>query len=208
VSGYGWCGRGIALRAAGAGMKVIVCEVDPVKALEAHMDGYRVMPAVQAAAEADIWVTATGNIRVVGEAVFGNLKDKAILANAGHFNAEIDVDWLADNCVEKNELKALVDEYVLADGRSVILLAEGRLVNLAAAEGHPAEVMDMSFANQALASEYLVHEAKGLSKGVHQIPDEIDNQIARLKLASLGVGIDKLTVEQSEYLASWQSGTS
>ena len=207
ISGYGWCGRGLAARSAGAGMKVIVCEVDPIKALEAHLDGYRVMPAAAAAAEADIWVTVTGNLKVVDAEVFSRLKNGAILANSGHFNAEIDIDWLEKNHVEKTTLKPLVDEYVLADGRRVYLLAEGRLVNLAAAEGHPAEVMDMSFANQALACEFLVREASGMAPGVYQLPDEIDDQIARLKLASLGVSIDVLTAEQQKYLASWQEGT-
>jgi adenosylhomocysteinase len=207
ISGYGWCGRGLAVRGTGAGMKVIICEVDPVKALEAHMDGYRVMPAAEAAAHADIWVTVTGNLKVVGEETFQNLKNGAILCNSGHFNAEIDISWLEQNCVEKHQLKPLVEEYVLADGRSVILLAEGRLVNLAAAEGHPAEVMDMSFANQALASEYMVREANNLKPGVYRLPDEVDDEIALLKLASLGVRIDTLTDEQSRYLASWQEGT-
>ena len=207
VSGYGWCGRGLALRGSGMGMQVIVCEVDPVKALEAHMDGYRVMPAAEAARFADIWITVTGNLHVVDEPAFQNLKSGAILCNSGHFNAEINIGWLEDNCVKKSQLKPLVEEYVLADGRSVILLAEGRLVNLAAAEGHPAEVMDMSFANQALAAEYLVAEGGNLAPGVYPIPEAIDNQIASLKLASLGIGIDTLSDEQSIYLASWQEGT-
>ncbi|MDR2956604.1 MAG: adenosylhomocysteinase, partial [Coriobacteriales bacterium] len=207
VSGYGYCGRGLAMRGNGMGMKVIVCEVDPVKALEAHMDGYRVMPAAAAAAYADVWVTVTGNLKVVDESAFRQMKDGAILCNSGHFNAEIDIDWLEANSMKKRQLKPLVDEYILADGRSVILLAEGRLVNLAAAEGHPAEVMDMSFANQALSSEYLVQQASNLNPGVYQIPEAIDSEIARLKLESLGVDIDYLTAEQSHYLASWQSGT-
>ncbi|MDR0459365.1 MAG: adenosylhomocysteinase [Coriobacteriales bacterium] len=207
VSGYGWCGRGLALRAAGMGMKVIVCEVDPVKALEAHMDGYRVMPAAEAARYADIWITVTGNLKVIDEAAFENLKDGAILANSGHFNAEINLAWLEEHALRKNQLKPLVDEYILADQRSIIVLAEGRLVNLSAAEGHPAEVMDMSFANQALASEYLVQQAQNLAPGVYQIPDAIDTEIARLKLQALGVSIDTLTAEQSQYLASWQAGT-
>jgi adenosylhomocysteinase len=207
ISGYGWCGRGLAARGAGAGMKVIICEVDPIRALEAHMDGYRVMPAAQAASYADIWVTVTGDLKVIGKSAFENLKDSAILANAGHFNAEIDIDWLEQNSIQKEQLKPLVEQYTLSDGRRVILLAEGRLVNLAAAEGHPAEVMDMSFANQALAAEYLVSEAKRLSPGVYQIPDAIDETIARLKLTSLGISIDTLTEEQSTYLTSWQEGT-
>ncbi|MCL2632773.1 MAG: adenosylhomocysteinase, partial [Coriobacteriia bacterium] len=208
VSGYGWCGRGLAARAAGAGMKVIVCEVDAVKALEAHMDGFQVMPAAQAALEADVWVTATGNLNVIGSAAFTNMKDGAILANAGHFNAEIDIDWLEANCQAKQQLKPLVEEYILPDGRSIILLAEGRLVNLAAAEGHPAEVMDMSFANQAIACEYLVQLEKPLLPGVYPIPERFDTEIATLKLQSLGVAIDILSDEQVRYLASWQEGTS
>jgi adenosylhomocysteinase len=207
VSGYGWCGRGLALRGSGMGMRVIVCEVDPVKALEAHMDGYQVMPAVQAAAQADIWVTVTGNLKVVGAEALAAIKDGAIICNSGHFNAEIDIDWLEANCVAKKALKPLVEEYQLPGGKSAFLLAEGRLVNLAAAEGHPAEVMDMSFANQALASEYLVREAANLAPGVHAMPPAIDEAIARLKLASLGLSIDELTGEQSAYLASWQAGT-
>ena len=207
VSGYGWCGRGLALRAAGMGMKVIVCEVDPVKALEAHMDGYRVMQAAEAARYADVWITVTGNLKVIDEAAFENLKDGAILANSGHFNAEINLAWLEEHAQQKHQLKPLVDEYILADQRSIIVLAEGRLVNLSAAEGHPAEVMDMSFANQALASEYLVQQAQNLEPGVYQIPDAIDTEIARLKLQALGVAIDTLTAEQSQYLASWQAGT-
>ena len=159
VSGYGWCGRGVALRAAGMGMQVVVCEVDPFRALEAHMDGYRVMRAVDAAAYCDIWITVTGNQNVVGAEVLGRLKSGAIICNSGHFNAEIDIPWLEEHAVEKRELKPLVEEYLMPDGRTVILLAEGRLINLSAAEGHPAEVMDMSFANQALAAEYLVSVA-------------------------------------------------
>ena len=207
VSGYGWCGRGLAMRASGMGMQVIVCEVDAVKALEAHMDGYRVMSATQAAGQADIWVTVTGNSKVIGADALAALKDGAILCNSGHFNVEIDIDWLENNAREKRLLKPLVEEYLLNDGRSIILLAEGRLVNLAAAEGHPAEVMDMSFANQALASEYLVQTSGSLAPGVYQMPEAIDRQIALLKLQSLGITIDQLTEEQAAYLASWQSGT-
>ncbi|MCL2339976.1 MAG: adenosylhomocysteinase, partial [Actinomycetia bacterium] len=208
ISGYGWCGRGLALRAAGLGMQVIVCEVDAVKALEAHMDGYRVMPAVEAAAWADLWITVTGDKNVVDEPVFQNLKDGAILANSGHFNAEINIQWLENAAVSKRELKPLVQEYQLADGRRIILLAEGRLVNLAAAEGHPAEVMDMSFANQALAAEYLVQRKGQLPAGVYPMPAELDDLVARLKLASLGVRIDTLSAEQRQYLADWHQGAS
>ncbi|MDR1015026.1 MAG: adenosylhomocysteinase [Coriobacteriales bacterium] len=207
VSGYGWCGRGVALRAAGMGMQVVVCEVDPFKALEAHMDGYRVMPAAEAARFCDIWITVTGDLNVVGPQAFANLKTGAIVCNSGHFNSEIDIPWLEGNAVSKRELKPLVTEYRLGDGRSVILLAEGRLVNLSAAEGHPAEVMDMSFANQALCAEHLVRNASQMGPGVYPVPDSIDEDIARLKLASLGVGIDTLTPEQQEYLDSWQLGT-
>ncbi|MDR2196988.1 MAG: adenosylhomocysteinase [Coriobacteriales bacterium] len=207
VSGYGWCGRGVALRAAGMGMQVIVCEVDPFKALEAHMDGYRVMPAAEAARFCDIWVTVTGDLKVIDERVFAQLKSGAIICNSGHFNAEIHIDWLEANAVSKRTLKPLVDEYVLGDGRTVILLAEGRLVNLSAAEGHPAEVMDMSFANQALAAEYLCAHAADLASGVHLAPAEIDETIARLKLETLGIAIDALTSEQEQYLDSWETGT-
>jgi adenosylhomocysteinase len=207
ISGYGWCGRGIALRAAGMGMQVIICEVDPFKALEAHMDGYRVMPAVEAASICDIWVTVTGDLNVIDAAVFGQMKDGAILCNSGHFNSEIDIPWLDENSSQKRDLKPLVREYRLTDGRKIILLAEGRLVNLSAAEGHPAEVMDMSFANQALTAEYLARYSTQLSPGVYRVPDSIDESIARLKLASLGVRIDTLTAEQEEYLNSWKLGT-
>jgi adenosylhomocysteinase len=207
VSGYGWCGRGIALRAAGMGMQVIVCEVDPFKALEAHMDGYRVMPAVEAARFCDIWVTVTGDLNVVGSAAFAVMKDGAIICNSGHFNSEIDIPWLEENATDKRDLKPLVREYRLSDGRKVILLAEGRLINLSAAEGHPAEVMDMSFANQALTAEYLSHYSSQMAPGVYRVPESIDEGIARLKLQALGVAIDSLTPEQEEYLNSWKLGT-
>jgi adenosylhomocysteinase len=207
VSGYGWCGRGIAMRAAGMGMQVIICEVDPFKALEAHMDGYRVMPAVEAARICDIWVTVTGNLNVLGPEAFGVMKNGAIVSNAGHFNAEIDIPWLEENATDKRDLKPLVKEYRFADGRKIILLAEGRLVNLSAAEGHPAEVMDMSFANQALTAEYLAHYSSQMSPGVYRVPGSIDENIARLKLGALGVSIDNLTDVQQEYLNSWKLGT-
>ncbi|MCL1847343.1 MAG: adenosylhomocysteinase [Coriobacteriia bacterium] len=218
VSGYGWCGRGVALRAAGMGMQVVVCEVDPFRALEAHMDGYRVMPAAEAAACCDIWITVTGNTNVIDREVFMRLKDGAIICNSGHFNAEIDIPWLEEHATQKRELKPLVDEYLLPDGRTIILLAEGRLINLSAAEGHPAEVMDMSFANQALAAEYLVQQmdggadrdgnaSLGLAPGVYSVPAVLDEQIARLKLAALGLQIDTLTTEQEAYLNSWDQGT-
>ncbi|MDR3315683.1 MAG: adenosylhomocysteinase [Coriobacteriales bacterium] len=206
LSGYGWCGRGVALRAQGMGMNVIVCEIDPLKALEAHMDGYRVMPAVEAAAQCDIWITVTGDLNVIDEPAFATMKDGAIICNSGHFNSEINIPWLEEHA-RKRELKPLVEEYVFADGRAIILLAEGRLVNLSAAEGHPAEVMDMSFANQALCAEYIVRNAALLKPSVHLVPEDIDTEIARLKLASLGVSIDTLTPAQEEYLRSWQKGT-
>ena len=207
VSGFGWCGRGVVQRAVGMGMQVIVCEVDPFKALEAHMDGHRVMPAVEAAAYADVWITVTGNRNVIDGDVFTKLKDGAIICNSGHFNAEINIPWLEEHALEKRELKPMVEEYLMPDGRTIILLAEGRLINLSAAEGHPAEVMDLSFANQALAAEYIAKHAAELAPGVHQIPAYIDEQIARLKLDSLGIRIDQLTSEQVEYLDSWNLGT-
>lgn len=207
ISGYGWCGRGLAKRALGMGAKVIICEVDALKALEAHMEGYRVMKAADAAYEADIWITVTGDLNVIDELAFANMKSGAIICNSGHFNAEINIPWLEKNCTSKVNLKPLVDEYTLSDGRTVILLAEGRLVNLSAAEGHPAEVMDMSFANQVLAAEYIVKHADELEPRCYAIPAEIDDGIARLKLACLGVEIDTLTPEQQEYLNSWSVGT-
>ncbi|MDR1712843.1 MAG: adenosylhomocysteinase [Coriobacteriales bacterium] len=206
VSGYGWCGRGVALRGSGMGMQVIVCEVDPLRALEAHMDGYRVMPAAEAACFCDIWVTVTGDVNVLDAAAFEKLKSGAIICNSGHFNSEINIPWLEAHASKRN-VKPLVDEYQLPDGRSIFLLAEGRLVNLSAAEGHPAEVMDMSFANQALCAEYLVKAAANPAPGVYPVPEGIDAEIARLKLAALGVQIDTLTPEQREYLSSWQFGT-
>ena len=207
VSGYGFCGRGLALRAAGMGMKVIVCEVDPLKALEAHMEGYRVMKAADAAKEADIWITVTGDLNVIDEPAYANMKSGAIICNSGHFNAEINIPWLEEHAVKKETLKPLVDEYTLPDGRTIILLAEGRLVNLSAAEGHPAEVMDMSFANQVLAAEYVLKHRDELEVKCYNIPADIDDEIARVKLETLGVEIDTLTPEQEEYLNSWQLGT-
>ena len=207
VSGYGYCGRGLALRAAGMGMNVIVCEVDPLKALEAHMEGYRVMKAERAAREADIWITVTGDLNVIDEPAFAAMKSGAIICNSGHFNSEINIPWLEEHCVGKEELKPLVVEYTLADGRAIILLAEGRLVNLSAAEGHPAEVMDMSFANQVLAAEYILAHKDELEARCYNIPAEIDDEIARVKLETLGVEIDTLTPEQERYLNSWDLGT-
>ena len=203
VSGYGYCGSGLALRAKGMGMNVIVCEVDPLKAIEAYMEGYQVMPAAEAAKYADVWVTVTGNCKVIDAPAFENMKDGAILANSGHFDSEINLNWLEENCVKKQEIKPLVDEYTLADGRTIIVLAQGRLVNLACAEGHPASVMDMSFANQILAAEYLHVHAGELENQVYNVPAEIDDGIARVKLETLGVTIDELTEEQIAYMNSW-----
>ncbi len=207
VSGYGWCGRGIAMRAEGLGANVIVCEIDPLKALEAVMDGYRVMPAVEAAAVCDIWLTVTGDINVIDSPMFEALKSGAIIANSGHFNVEINIPHLREKAASVREVRPLVEEFALKDGRKIYLLADGRLVNLSCAEGHPASVMDMSFANQALAAEYMVANAASLSPGVHPVPEDIDAEIARLKLESMGIRIDTLTAEQEKYLASWEEGT-
>ena len=203
VSGYGYCGSGLALRAKGMGMDVVVCEVDPLKALEAYMEGYKVMPAAEAAKLADVWVTVTGNCKVIDAPAFENMKDGAILCNSGHFDSEINLVWLEENSVSKVELKPLVDEYTLKDGRKIVVLAQGRLVNLACAEGHPASVMDMSFANQALAAEYLYKHAAELENKVYDVPAQIDDGVARVKLQTLGVSIDELTAEQREYMNSW-----
>jgi len=207
VSGYGWCGRGIAMRASGMGANVIVLEVDPLKALEAVMDGYRVMPAVEAAKVCDIWVTVTGDLNVIDVSSFDVMKDGAIICNSGHFNAEINIPKLREMAVSSREVRPLVEELVLADGRTIYLLADGRLVNLSCAEGHPANVMDMSFANQALCAEFMVNQAADLEAGVYTVPEEIDAEIARLKLDTMGVKIDELTEEQEAYLCSWQEGT-
>lgn len=207
VSGYGYCGSGLASRARGMGMNVIVCEVDPLKALEAHMEGFRVMPAAEAARFADVWVTVTGDCKVIDAPAFENMKDGAILANSGHFDSEINLVWLEENATEKREVKPLVDEYVLADGRAIYVLAQGRLVNLACAEGHPASVMDMSFANQALAAEYLYQHASELEPKVYDVPAVIDQLVAAVKLETLGVTIDELTDEQIAYMNSWNFET-
>ncbi|MBS3957682.1 MAG: adenosylhomocysteinase [Clostridiales bacterium] len=207
VSGYGWCGRGVAMRASGLGGNVIVCEVDPLRALEAVMDGYRVMPAVEAAAHCDIWVTVTGDINVIDAPMFETLKDGAIICNSGHFNVEINIAHLRNNAVATREVRPLVEEFTMPDGRLIYLLADGRLVNLACAEGHPASVMDMSFANQALSAEYMARNAASFEPGVHPVPRDIDERIAALKLATMGIVIDTLTAEQERYLASWQEGT-
>ncbi|MBI4789456.1 MAG: adenosylhomocysteinase [Chloroflexi bacterium] len=207
VGGYGWCSRGIASRARGLGARVIVTEVDPLRAIEAVMDGFDVMTMEQAAKVGDIFVTATGDKNVVDERHFPLMKDGAIISNSGHFNVEINIPELEKMAVEKRHVREFVDQYILKDGRRINLLAEGRLVNLSAAEGHPASVMDMSFANQALSVEYVVKHAKALSNKVFAVPTEIDKEIARLKLEAMGITIDKLTPEQEKYLASWEEGT-
>lgn len=207
VGGYGYCSRGIAERARGLGANVIVTEVNAVRALEAAMDGYRVMPMEQAAPIADFIVTATGNKHVVDAEDFAVLKDGCVLANSGHFNVEINIPVLEALSVEKRQPRMFVDQYILKDGRKVNLLGEGRLINLASAEGHPSAVMDMSFANQALASEYLVQQHGNLANGVHALPEELDREIALLKLRAMGIGIDVLTPEQEHYLNSWEEGT-
>ncbi len=207
VGGYGWCSRGIAMRARGLGANVIVTEVDPLRALEAVMDGYRVMPMSEAAPLGDIFVTSTGNVNVIDRPHLEAMKDGAILANSGHFNVEINIPALEALAVEKRRPRPFIEQYVLPDGRRINLLGEGRLINLAAAEGHPASVMDMSFANQALSVEYLVHQARQLDRQVYPVPRHIDAEIARLKLIAMGIRIDTLTPEQEKYLASWEAGT-
>ncbi|MGC8880309.1 MAG: adenosylhomocysteinase [Anaerolineae bacterium] len=207
VAGYGWCSRGIAMRAKGLGANVIVTEVNPLKALEAVMDGYRVMPMMEAAPIGDIFITATGDINVLDQHHFEVMKDGAVMANAGHFNVEINIPALEEMAVEKRQPRPFVEQYIMSDGRRLHLLAEGRLVNLAAAEGHPASVMDMSFANQALGAVYMLRNAERLEKKVYVIPEEVDQEIARLKLEAMGVQIDTLTAEQEQYLASWEEGT-
>jgi adenosylhomocysteinase len=207
VAGYGWVGRGVAMRARGLGAHVIVTEVDPMRALEALMDGYEVMPIDQAAAIGDIFCTATGDKHVIAEEHIQAMKDGSILCNTGHFNVEIDIPALRSLAVDTREARQFVEEFKLEDGRRIYLLAEGRLVNISAAEGHPAIVMDMSFANQALSTEYAVQHAATLERRVYPVPREIDEEIARLKLGTMGVEIDQLTEEQAKYLASWDEGT-
>jgi adenosylhomocysteinase len=207
VVGYGWCGRGVASRARGMGANVIVVEVDPLRALEAVMDGYRVMNMDRAAKEGDIFLTVTGNLHGIQGHHFALMKDGAIVANAGHFNVEIDLESLADMAEEHRTVREHVEEYRLPGGKRIFLLAEGRLVNLAAAEGHPAMVMDMSFANQALACKWLLEQKGSLGKRVYDVPEEIDREIARRKLGSMGIEIDDLTPEQEEYLRSYRQGT-
>ena len=206
VGGYGWCGRGFAMRARGAGADVIVTEVDPLRALEARMDGYRVMPMAEAAKVGDVFVTLTGNTTVVGLEHMKLMKDGAIIANSGHFNVELELDALPTVAKGPRRVREFVDEWIL-DGKRLFVLGEGRLINLAAAEGHPASVMDMSFANQALAAEILAKSPDKLSNAVHRIPPEVDQDVARLKLEALGVAIDTLTDKQVKYLASWDEGT-
>ena len=206
VCGYGWCGRGVAMRAKGMGANVIVTEVSPLKAIEATMDGFRVMPLIDACKEGDIFVTLTGDIDVVRKEHFTKMKDGAIVANSGHFNVEIDIPALKSLSKKVRRVRDFVDEYALRDGRRIYLLGEGRLINLAAAEGHPASVMDMSFANQSLSAEYLVRKSH-LENDVHTVPREIDEKIAELKLKSMGIKIDKLTEKQKKYLSSWSEST-
>ncbi len=208
VAGFGYCGKGVAERARGLGADVIVTEIDPTKALDAMMQGFRVMPMTEAAKIGDVFITVTGNRDVLREEHFVVMKDGAILANSGHFDIEIDVAWLEQNAAKKNaKMRHQTDEYVLKSGNRLLLLAEGRLVNLGAAEGHPAAVMDLSFSDQALTAEYLVKEAKNLKPGVHNVPTEIDKEVARLKLASMGGAVDVLTPAQELYLNSWEHGS-
>ena len=207
VVGYGWCGRGVAMRAKGHGADVVVLEVDPLRALEALMDGFRVMPMAEAAPIGDIFVTATGDINVIRREHFDVMKDGAILANTGHFNVEIDIPALEAMASGRRQIREFVEEFTVPGGRNIYLLGEGRLINLAAAEGHPSSVMDMSFANQALSAEYMVKNADKLEKKVYVVPEDIDKEIARLKLAAVGSGIDVLTAEQVRYLSSWNMGT-
>lgn len=207
VAGYGWCGRGVAMRAKGMGANVIITEINPTKGIEAIMDGFRVMPMHEAAKIGEIFVTVTGNKSVLAADHFDKMRDGAVMCNSGHFNVEIDIPTLEKMASSHREVRPFVEEYVMRDGRKLHLLGEGRLINLAAAEGHPAVVMDMSFANQALSVEHLLKNAPKLKKQVYPVPEEIDTQIARLKLESLGTQVDKLTPEQEQYLASWSEGT-
>ena len=207
VCGYGWCGRGVAMRAKGMAANVIVAEVNPLRAIEASMDGYHVMPIKEAAKIGDVFVTVTGDINVIRKEHFALMKNGAIVANSGHFNVEIDIPALEELSKKKKRIREFVDEYILRDGRKIYLLGEGRLINLAAAEGHPAQVMDMSFANQALSAEYIGKNYKRLENNVYKVPEDIDQNIARLKLKSMGIKIDALTKEQKNYLSSWELGT-
>jgi adenosylhomocysteinase len=207
VAGYGWCGRGVAMRAHGLGAQVVVAEVKPVRALEAAMDGFRVMPMAEAARLGDIFITVTGDLNVISKHHFELMKDGAILANSGHFNVELNTAALEEMAEGKRQIRPHVVEYRLKDGRRLFLLAEGRLINLSAAEGHPASVMDMSFANQALCVEYIARRPERLPPAVHPVPTDIDQEVARLKLSSMNINIDELTAEQRKYLESWEAGT-
>ena len=207
VAGYGWCGKGVAMRAKGMGANVIVTEINPVPAIEAAMDGFRVMPMSEAAKEGDIFVTVTGNKHVIRGEHFEVMKDGAIVSNSGHFDIEIDLKALRSKSADVKEVRNFTEQYTLPDGKSIIVIGEGRLVNLAAAEGHPSAVMDMSFANQALAVEYLVKNKGKLEPGLHSIPKDVDQEIARLKLQAMGIAIDSLTADQIEYINSWTAGT-
>ncbi|MBD2579649.1 adenosylhomocysteinase [Oscillatoria sp. FACHB-1406] len=207
VAGYGWCGKGVAMRASGLGANVIVTEIDPTKAIEAVMDGFRVMPMAEAASQGDLFITVTGNKHVIRPEHFAAMKDGAIVCNSGHFDIEIDLQSLGQEATEVKEVRPFTQQYCLKSGKSIIVLGEGRLVNLAAAEGHPSAVMDMSFANQALACEYLVKNKGQLEPKIYNIPTEIDKEIARLKLQAMGIKIDSLTADQIEYINSWTAGT-
>ena len=207
IGGYGWCARGLAMRARGMGANVVVTEIDPLKALEAVMDGFRVMPMIEAAPLGDIFCTLTGDLHVLDKSHFEAMKDGAVISNSGHFNVEINIPALEEMAEEKIRVRPMIDQYLLPDGRRLNLLAEGRLVNLAAAEGHPSSVMDMSFANQALCAEYMIQNADKLTNQVYEVPEDIDAEIARLKLEAMNIDIDVLTEEQVKYLSSWQEGT-
>ena len=207
VAGYGWCGRGVASRAKGMGSHVIVTETNPIRALEAVMDGFTVMPSIEAARVGEVFITVTGGFHAIGREHLDVMSSGAILANSGHFNVEIDIPSLEEMAVSHREIRPFVEEYVLGDGRKLYLLGEGRLINLTAAEGHPSAVMDMSFANQALSAEYIVKKKGQLAPGVHSVPTDTDREVGRLKLESLGVGIDRLSAEQQRYQESWEEGT-
>ncbi len=207
VAGYGWCGRGLAMRARGMGANVIVTEIDPIKAIEAVMDGFRVMSMNEAASIGDVFCTVTGCKSVISRDHFERMKNGAIVCNSGHFNVEVDLEALAQMASSRKPVRDFVEEFAMRDGRKVYVLGEGRLINLAAAEGHPASVMDMSFANQALCAEYMVKNAAKLEKRVYSVPEEIDKSVARMKLEAMGIKIDRLTLEQEQYLASWSEGT-
>jgi adenosylhomocysteinase len=207
IAGYGWCGRGLAMRAKGMGANVVVTEIDPLKSIEAVMDGYQVMPMADAARIGDIFVTVTGDIKVIRAEHFRAMKDGAIVCNTGHFNVEIDLEALSKMKKKKRQIREFVEEFTLPNGRKINILGEGRLINLAAAEGHPSSVMDMSFANQALSAEFMLQNCTSLESDVYSVPEDIDKEIARLKLNAMGIKIDKLTPEQRKYLASWEMGT-